>query len=231
MFLTSSHSPYRYPAEYARFRPLPAVEGGYVLDKMADAAPYKNDYHNSLFYIDSLLGKIFARLQADGTLERTWVVITGDHAEEFNENGSGYWGHGSNFTRWQTHTPLIVRPPGMTSGRVETRTSLHQDIVPTLMQDVLKCSNARETYSNGANLFALPPTRATILSSYFVNAYWVDGVVYEKMSGNKYSWDDIRQSKSSPDAAAIKALLKEETRFIAPSDRMGQQLAAKPGAD
>lgn len=216
LFLTSSHSSYHYPEEYARFRPLPAVEGGYIMNKMTDAVPYKNDYRNSLYYLDSLLAEVFAALERRGELGSTWVVVVGDHAEEFNENGLGYWGHGSNFSRWQTQTPLILRGPGVRSGEVETNLSLHQDVVPTLMQEVLGCSGAVETYANGANLLALPHGRGTIFTSYYAKAYWVDEVILDRTTGRKYAWADMKQvvrNLENPDA--VRALMLEERRFLA----------------
>ena len=129
LFLTSSHSPYVYPKEFSRFQPLPLVEGGFALYSSADSKPYKNDYHNSLYYTDALMKLVFDKLKSEGRMENTWVVITGDHAEEFNENGQGYWGHGSNFSRWQTHVPMLAHAPGQTTKTVETKLSLHQDVV------------------------------------------------------------------------------------------------------
>jgi membrane-anchored protein YejM (alkaline phosphatase superfamily) len=214
VFFTSSHSSYNYPPEYARFRPLPAVEGGYALNKMADAGPYLNDYYNSLHYIDALLGQLFEALERSGRLEDTWVIVTGDHAEEFNQNGLGYWGHGSNFTRWQIQTPLVLRVPGQREGRVETGLSLHQDVVPTLMKRVLGCDADFADYANGADLFDLPARRGTVLSSYFANAYLVDGGVFELSTGREYAWDDMRQSRRLDDPAIIRELMEQRSRFL-----------------
>ncbi len=214
MFLTSSHSPYLYPPEYSRFAPLPLVEGGYALNKSADSTPYKNDYHNSLYYSDALLKLVFDTLKSQGRFEDTWIIVTGDHAEEFNENGLGYWGHGSNFTRWQTQTPLVVKSPGQIVGAVESRLSLHQDVVPTLMADALGCSSPTEHYANGSNLFRLPEGRGTVLSSYFTKAYWIDGVIIESLSGRKYAWDDMKEKKSLGDVKCIKQVMAQETHFL-----------------
>lgn len=219
LFLTSSHASYNYPPAFTHFQPLPAIEGGFALNRQADATPYKNDYHNSLFYLDTLIGRALDAAQRQGRLENTWVIITGDHAEEFNENGLGYWGHGSNFTRWQTHTPLIVRAPGQQVGKRESRVSLHQDVVPTLMKEALGCSSAMTDYSNGTSLFSLPERRATILSSYMTHAYLVDGVVLERTVRRKYAWRDMKQAGELENPDAVRALMEEERRFIAGGSR------------
>jgi uncharacterized protein len=214
VFLTSSHSPYEYPAEYAKFKPLPAIEGGFAFNKSADSLPYKNDYHNSLHYCDAMINQILNKLEDQGRLENTWVVITGDHAEEFNENGLGYWGHGSNFTSWQTGVPMIVRTPGQKSGSTENRLSTHQDVIPTLMQNALGCQNPSEDYANGVNLFQLPEKRATVLSSYFTKAYLVDGIVVEGLSGKKYSWTDMKQSCKLGSIDEIRTVMEQERQFL-----------------
>lgn len=214
LFLTSSHSPYTYPPDYARFKPLPAIEGGFAINRQTDAAPYKNDYHNSLFYLDALVGKILAAAKKSGALENTWVVITGDHAEEFNENGMGYWGHGSNFTRWQIQTPLLVMSPGQFVAKQEKKLSLHQDIVPTLMQEALGCNAPVNTYSSGMNLFQLPAQRGSILSSYMTQAYWFDDMIFDRTTNKKYDWADIKKERLLDNADAVRLLLQEERRFL-----------------
>lgn len=214
VFLTSSHSPYKYPKDFARFTPLPSVKGGYAFNKQADSTPYKNDYHNSLFYVDYLLGKILDQLEKSGALENSWVIVTGDHAEEFNENDAGFWGHGSNFTRWQTHTPLLVHAPGQKVARHEHKASSHQDIVPTLMQEALGCKTAREAYSTGANLFDLPNNRSLVMSSYYNNAYWIEGTVLDRSTGKQYAWGDIKNTRPVLDKTKLHQLQDEERRFF-----------------
>ena len=214
VFLTSSHSPYSYPPEYARFKPLPLVEGGYAVDRQIDNRAYKNDYYNSLYYLDALVGKMLTSLERNGKLNNTWVIITGDHAEEFNENGLGYWGHGSNFTRWQTQTPMIVRAPGTALGRVVQTMSVHQDVVPTLMQSALGCSSEIADYSNGQHLFKLPATRGTVIASYMGGAYLVDGKVLERTAGRRYGWNDMKQTVDRPTSQTMQSLREEEARFL-----------------
>lgn len=215
LFLTSSHASYNYPPAYARFKPLPVVEGGYALDRQADATPYKNDYYNSLYYTDALIGKVLSAVEQQGGLKNTWVIITGDHAEEFNENGLGYWGHGSNFSRWQTQTPMIIHAPGQAAGKLETRMSLHQDVVPTLMREALGCASAESAYSNGVNLFRLPEKRGTVISSYMSSAYLVDGTVIDKAAAGRYAWRDMGKPSAEGDTTQLQSVMAEERRFIA----------------
>jgi len=212
LYLTSSHSPYRYPGEFEKFQPIPELVGSFVFNRMADGEPLKNRSRNSVYYLDSLIGQIIDELENQGALDNTWIVITGDHAEEFNESQLGYWGHGSNFSRWQTQVPLVVYRPSGESAVIE-RTSTHQDIVPTLLTEAVGCDTPTGLYSNGQSLFDLPKNRSTVMASYSFSAYWVDGVVYERESGNKYSWEDINQRVEGLNTEAIRQLWLEENQF------------------
>lgn len=218
IFLTSSHSPYLYPPEAMKFKPIPVIQGGFALNYEADATQYKNHYHNSLAYEDSLVARILAALASRPELANTWIVVTGDHAEEFNENGLGYWGHGGNYSRWQVQTPLLVKAPRQTQGAVEPRLSTHQDVVPTLMKSALGCDSPLENFSNGQNLFALPEGRSTVVASYKSTAYVIDGTVIDKMTRKKYDFNDMNQVRSMPEPARVNALMKEERRFMSATD-------------
>lgn len=215
LFLTASHWPYFYPPDFARFQPTPAIAGSHLLNRHTDPGPYLNAYHNSLMYLDSLVGKIIQALEERGLYEDAWIVVTGDHAEEFNENGQGYWGHGGNFSRWQTATPLLVKRPGHGRGKVEERFSLHQDVVPTLMEEELGCLTGIRAYSDGRNLYRLPDgARSTIVSSYFDTAYIFGDTVVERLRMRRYSWSDMKPlTRSSLEEDWLRTLLKEEKRF------------------
>jgi membrane-anchored protein YejM (alkaline phosphatase superfamily) len=167
-----------------------------------------------LYYLDKLVQQVLTAAEKQSALNDTWVIITGDHAEEFNENGLGYWGHGSNFSRWQVQTPLLIKAPGQIAGAVENRMSLHQDIVPTLMQEALGCTGPLTDYSNGANLFHLPEKRGTVMASYMSSAYLVDGIIMDRTVNKKYDWLDMKQERSMADPGSVRELMQEERRFI-----------------
>ncbi|MBW2704672.1 MAG: sulfatase-like hydrolase/transferase, partial [Deltaproteobacteria bacterium] len=99
-FYKASHFGYFYDEEHAKFQPTRELSRALVTGRK-DPGPFLNDYRNSVFFDDNQVGRILDRLEASGLLDNTIVIITSDHAEEFNDNGADYWGHGSNFTRWQ----------------------------------------------------------------------------------------------------------------------------------
>ncbi len=121
------------------------------LNNEMDPAPFVNLYKNSANYLDGLIGKVLDNLRESGMLEKSWVIITGDHSQEFNENRKNFWGHNSNYSAAQMHIPFMIHKPGGKHVTYNHWTS-HYDIVPTLMQDVLHCKSPLYEYSIGKNL-------------------------------------------------------------------------------
>jgi len=93
------------------------------------------------------------------------VVITGDHAQEFNELKLNYWGHCGNFSRYQTQTPMIVRWPGKGAQTV-TRLTSHLDLAPSLMQAMFDCTTDPARYSNGRYFWDTSPRPFVLVSSW-----------------------------------------------------------------
>lgn len=69
------------------------------MDLENDITLIKNRYINSCHHLDSQLGRIIHYLESNQLLEKTIVIITGDHGEEFMEKG--HWGHNSAYTEEQ----------------------------------------------------------------------------------------------------------------------------------
>lgn len=216
LYLNSSHFPYAYPEQSKRFAPTASNRSAQFVNKDTDPQPLKNDYRNSLHHLDGLIEQVMTTLERMGRWEKTWVVVLGDHAEEFNENRAGYWGHGSNYTRWQTQTPLIVKPAGRFEPAVIARASTHQDVVPTLMTRALGCpQDDIASYSNGQLLDSLSERRSTVIGSYVGTAYWSDGTVHDKLlPALRYDWRDFQQARPEIESARILELLREESRFF-----------------
>ena len=89
-------------------------------------------YLSAVHYVDSLVGRVLDDLERRKLLESTVVLVTSDHGMEFDESGQGFKGHGTSYSRYQMHTPLVVGWPGRPPGRVARRTS-HNDVAPTLV--------------------------------------------------------------------------------------------------
>ena len=76
-----------------------------------DPTPFWNLYRNSAYQTDKMVGEVITALKQQGLYDNALIFITGDHAQEYNENHKNYWGHNSNFTQYQIGVPLIVHQP------------------------------------------------------------------------------------------------------------------------
>lgn len=153
IFLDSVHG-YQFPAgeKYEVFKPYWKSVNHMELNNSFDPAPYLARYKNAVRYTDDLMQKVLDYLKDKNLLDNTIVVISSDHGDEFNDNKLNFWGHGGNFTDAQIKVPLIIHWPGKKPANIEYVTS-HLDLVPTLLPEVLGCSNPTNDYSVGASIW------------------------------------------------------------------------------
>jgi len=215
-FYKANHFPYEYPPEDSIFMPAEDINLMFAGDD-TDPVYYRNDYMNSTHFVDRLIGDILNELDSLGEMENTVVIITTDHADELNDNRANYWGHGSNFTKYQAMVPLVMYVPGREPRRVDYRTS-HIDVVPTLMQEIFGCTNDISDYSNGRNLFETPPdseVRPMVVGSYVNHAFVIEDNVYEiyPMYTKNYKLYDIKEEASPPPPQVLKTIMNEINIF------------------
>ena len=197
MFFNSSHFSYWTPEGYDKpFLPAERLSMSKA-DKDTDPVPHLNQYNNSIHYLDSLIGQLKTELQARNLWQDTILVITGDHGEEFNDQGENYWGHGSNFSRYQIGVPLVIHWPGR-EGQYRYRTT-HEDIAPTLLTEALGCANPIAELGTGHSLFS--DAERTLIAESYVNKAFIRGnTVNEMYPGfvKTYSLDNVNESAATP---------------------------------
>lgn len=66
-------------------------------------------YDGAISYIDEQIGRLLDDLRRRGVLDRTIVVVTSDHGEEFGEHG--LFLHGHSLYLPSLHVPLVIRHP------------------------------------------------------------------------------------------------------------------------
>jgi len=144
LHLLTPHSPYAPPPPYrARFAaPDARLDGGTdtllrlnegTLDASAgDIEQLRLRYLENLAYGDRQVGRVVDALRSAGRLDRTIVIVTGDHGEAFREHGVVL--HTTTLYEEMIHVPLVVRMPprfgampARMSGIVELRA-----LVPTI---------------------------------------------------------------------------------------------------
>ena len=135
LHLINVHGPYRAPeSDYLVLRDSPSLSPDRMLVKGDPARPrhfeatpfahagekdqlraWKAKYAATVRQLDRRVGALISELRESGELERTWVVFTSDHGEEFLEHDS--WEHGYSLCDHQFHVPLWMREPGARSAR------------------------------------------------------------------------------------------------------------------
>ena len=91
-------------------------------------------YDDEILYFDGQLQMLLNRWSDTGLLDRSLLVLTSDHGEEFMEHGQV--GHCRGVWDTLTRVPLIFRFPGVEGGRRVDAAVQLVDVVPTLL-DVL----------------------------------------------------------------------------------------------
>ena len=161
LFLDSPHSPFLFPPAYTKYLPIsePSV---LEAETPAGVRGMFNRYRNSVFYVDSVVGRILDGLAQRGLLERSVVVITGDHGQEFYEHG--FFGHGSAFTPEQSRVPLIMYVPQMPF-REYSHLTQHQDL-PATMLALLGINDPPARYSLGRNMLEVAERPYAVVCGY-----------------------------------------------------------------
>lgn len=121
---------YRGPVD-GRFDPMqPWIDPATEIPP-ADFAHALDLYDGEIAAVDAALGRLFARLDELGVTERTLVIVTSDHGEEFRDHGS--FGHGHSLYEETVRVPLVVRAPGA-GARIEGAHAAAAtiDIAPTI---------------------------------------------------------------------------------------------------
>jgi arylsulfatase A-like enzyme len=90
---------------------------------------YIDRYDGEIAYTDGQIGRLLEALQSDGLDERTMVVFTADHGEEFGEHGGKYH---FGLHEEDVRVPLVIRLPGV-EPRDEMAVSQQIDLMPTML--------------------------------------------------------------------------------------------------
>ena len=106
----------------------------YVYDEASAifGTSYSDVYDQAIRWTDRLVGVLLQRLEDEGLLARTLVVIASDHGEAFLEHG--YEGHARNLYEEVARVPLILLPPFRLEPGVRVKTTIsNADVWPTVL--------------------------------------------------------------------------------------------------
>lgn len=185
----SSHSPFEIPEK----------------NKTINVAPYDNtlfgNYLQAIHYSDQAIGDFLDRLAKDGLLERSVVVIYGDHPAPLDQNNQelrNFLGYGQSEIddyHWQSmqKVPLVVHLPGGTSKGTIRKISGQVDLFPTLLG--LWGEDASQYPVLGHDLLNSPAAGLAISRNgvmyYQDRLYNIPGkTVYDFSTGKPLPWSD-----------------------------------------
>ena len=109
------HHPYNYPPE----------------DELFSGDSWLDRYHNSLHYADRAVGRLVSFLNGEGLLEKTLIVMFGDHGETVSTYPVG---HGLNVSAEELYTPFIISNPALfPTPLISQLPNSHPDIAPAIV--------------------------------------------------------------------------------------------------
>ena len=217
IFLDSVHG-YQFPSgeKYEVFKPYWKSVNHMELNNSFDPAPYLARYKNAVRYTDDLIQEVLDYLNSKNLLDNTIVVISSDHGDEFNDNKLNFWGHGGNFTDAQIKVPLVIHWPGKKSANVEYVTS-HLDLVPTLLPEVLGCSNPIQDYSVGTSIWKEAGRRDWVYSTGWSRDAFVEPhriVLINAAGALEFLDKTYRPTKDRTIPPYLSEVLKENSRYV-----------------
>jgi arylsulfatase A-like enzyme len=128
------------PSRRANEIELGAIDGSTTVPDAAVLRAWIDRYDESLLYLDEQIGLLLDELARRGVLDKTIVVFTSDHGENWGEHNLIY--HGHSLYQEQIRIPLIVRfPARVAAGKRDARpVALEQ--LPSLIADLAGISGA-----------------------------------------------------------------------------------------
>lgn len=151
VFLDSTHFLYSWPKDFdIKFKPIVDIDSLHTYASRDNIDLIKNRYKNSIYFVDTLLGKFFQTLKDKNLYDDSLIIITGDHAEEFYEEGHLF--HASNLSNQQTNVPLFFKF-GKNARDIPDRDLVsHMDVFPSIL-DYLLNKNVFENILFGESIF------------------------------------------------------------------------------
>lgn len=126
-------APYRGPAD-GTTQQLMAFRDGKLKLGPQDARHLVDLYDAGIRQMDDELLRLVEFLRAGALLDRTLLLITSDHGEEFLERGGVL--HGRTQFQEVVRVPLILRGPGILAGRRIAAPVSLLDVMPTLLSQL-----------------------------------------------------------------------------------------------
>lgn len=227
VFLDAPHG-YSFPPEHNKFNS--SIEGQVNFLKVKQDAPYVSQvlasYKNAIYYNDILFAKMIKKLKEKGLYEKSIIIVTSDHGEEFYDYE--FFGHNTSFSPAQTHIPFIIKLPKNLRENIDLPENFpnvitsHLDVAPTLLS-LLGITNKAGDYANGYNIFDKNYNR-----DYAYCANWNNNAIITKENTyvfsnlpNKIFTNEVRDTQtytkkknSTIDPQLLLKVMNNNTKFL-----------------
>ncbi|NWG03444.1 MAG: sulfatase-like hydrolase/transferase [Syntrophaceae bacterium] len=117
-------------------------------------------YYNNLNLLDHMVKRVVDHLKTQGLLERTILVIVGDHGQAFGQHHSNNFMHYRYSYNENLETPAIFYQPALFKPKAFEFPTSHVDILPTLL-DAMGIPYPPEVF-DGESLFRDPLKKRSI---------------------------------------------------------------------
>jgi arylsulfatase A-like enzyme len=115
------------------FKPFCDFFADWMPPGLTDADYVTAQYDGAVAYMDAAIQRLLTRVDELGLADNTLIVVNGDHGETLYEHECWFDHHGMYDN--VLHVPLILRLPGkLPAGQRVSGYSLHQDLVPTILE-------------------------------------------------------------------------------------------------
>jgi arylsulfatase A-like enzyme len=151
--LMDGHEPYDPPEPFASRFGIPnrgfvdrvwgrlrRLVGAEVASSAGGPTPWeersRRSYEASIAYLDHEMGRLIEELDRRGLGDKTLLVLTSDHGEEFGGR-HGIWGHGKSLYWPVVHVPLMLRLRGRVPAGLRVREPVTLRGVPITIADLV----------------------------------------------------------------------------------------------
>jgi glucan phosphoethanolaminetransferase (alkaline phosphatase superfamily) len=133
IFLDGTHFDYSWPERVTSpFTPyLKAVNYFKIAYSKENLEGVINRYRNAIHFLDTLFGQFVETMKMTERWDRSVVVFTADHGEEFYERGHIF--HATDLSNMQTNVPIYYK---LNHPAAHTGITSQLDIFPTILDDI-----------------------------------------------------------------------------------------------
>jgi arylsulfatase A-like enzyme len=143
---------------------------------------HSDPYDGAVAFIDAQVGVLLDILERRGLLDRTVVVVVGDHGESLGDHGE--WTHGLFVYESVLHVPLMIRAPrSALRGRRVSGLTRSVDVMPTVLELLGVRHEAR---MDGESLLPFMAGTRPDLDAYAENLY----------PNVRFGWSTVRALRS-----------------------------------